>query len=222
MMYALSSVSLAREYLTAKRDVVDAGYAYEIQWQVRVKDVELTAQRFAEEAAWVVLSTGMSAAVVKRLFPSIRRAFRSFDTQDVVHYEPEVRADALRTFRNKSKVDGIIEIVKVANRLGSGALRHELNSAPRQFLLGLPWIGPVTWLHLAKNLGVPVAKPDRHLSRIAACVGRPSVQDLCEDIGMWLGEPVAVVDVVLWRWATLHSKVCLQGCSSQLHPPRVL
>ncbi len=60
----------------------------------------------------------------------------------------------------------------------------------------------VTWRHLAKNLGMPVAKADRRLVRLAAAAGRDCVDVLCEEISAWLGEPVAVVDVVLWQRPT--------------------
>ena len=67
------------------------------------------------------------------------------------------------------------------------------------FLRALPYIGPVTWRHLAKNLGARVAKADRHLVRPAAATDRPNVDTLCDEIPGWLGKPVAVVDVVLRR-----------------------
>jgi len=38
---------------------------------------------------------------------------------------------------------------------------------PHAFLMSLPYVGAVTWRHLAKNLGLPVAKADRHLVRLA-------------------------------------------------------
>jgi hypothetical protein len=81
----------------------------------------------------------------------------------------------------------------------------------------LPYVGPVTWRHLAKNLGAPVAKTDRHLVRLAA--GRPSVDVMCDEIGRWLGEPVAVVDIVLWRWSVPHAQDCREPRDGLPHRP---
>jgi hypothetical protein len=65
----------------------------------------------------------------------------------------------------------------------------------------MPYIGPVTWRHLAKNVGVAVAKPDRHLVRLSIALGRSSVDELCHEIAELVADPVSVVDVVLWRWS---------------------
>jgi hypothetical protein len=87
--------------------------------------------------------------------------------------------------------------------LGASGLRRALLE-PEPFLRSLPYIGQVTWRHLAKNLGADVAKADRHLARLAQATGR-SVDALCGEIADWLGEPTAVVGVVLWRWSVLHA-----------------
>ena len=50
---------------------------------------------------------------------------------------------------------------------------------------------------------MPVAKPDRHLVRIAEGVGYDSPQQLCDVVSEIVGDPVSVVDIVTWRYATL-------------------
>ena len=57
----------------------------------------------------------------------------------------------------------------------------------------------------SSDLGLSVVKPDRHLQRIAAAAGFSSPLELCQLISDRLGEPVQVVDVVLWRYASLFS-----------------
>lgn len=54
-----------------------------------------------------------------------------------------------------------------------------------------------------KNLGIQVAKPDRHLVRIAQNYGFNDVQKFCSSISEKTNDPVSVVDLVLWRYATL-------------------
>ena len=65
--------------------------------------------------------------------------------------------------------------------------------------------GPITSVHLSKNIGLPLAKPDRHLVRLANDFGYESAEELCEQISSLVGDSVAVVDVVLWRYATITS-----------------
>jgi hypothetical protein len=74
---------------------------------------------------------------------------------------------------------------------------------PVRELRKLPFIGPVTRYHLAKNLGIDVVKPDRHLTRLATTLGFRSAENMCTVIGRAVGEPAAVVDIVLWRYCSL-------------------
>jgi hypothetical protein len=207
---ALSTDDLVHAYLAAKRSVVDSGYAHEIAWQAATGP--LTPQRFVQEAAWVILCTGMSEAVVGRLFPQFIEQLGALSPDWLALHAPTARKRALRIFSHERKIESILHIADTARTLGPDGLRHEMED-PESFLRGLPYIGPVTWRHLAKNLGAPVAKADRHLTRFAKIVGRRSVDDLCAEISTWLGDPIAVVDIVLWRWSILHARDCGRLCS---------
>lgn len=207
---------LAKRYVAAKRVVVDAGHADEIAWQARAGQEAVTPRRFVREAAWVVLSAGMSEGVVRSRFPAVSHAMHDFDPAGMVSRRPEVREAALAAFGHVRKIDAILDIGRVAQALGQNGLAERL-ADPEPFLVTLPYIGPITWRHLAKNLGAPVAKADRHLVRIAAAAGRADVDSLCDEIAGWLGEPVAVVDLVLWRWAVLHGPHCLGPCDGVPH-----
>jgi len=213
----MATDDLVVRYLLAKRAVFEAGHAAEIAWQARAGGARLTAAAFVREAAWVVLSAGMSEAVVRAKFPALDRALRSFRPERIAADPFAVRAAALAVFGHERKVDAILSIAATARELGDAGLRARLEEDPEGFLRGLPYIGPVTWRHLAKNLGAPVAKADRHLVRLAAATGRPDVDTLCDEISGWLGEPVAVVDVVLWRWAVLHAAACPAPCDGLPH-----
>jgi len=86
---------------------------------------------------------------------------------------------------------------------------------PVEFLDTLPMIGEITKKHLARNLGIDCAKPDRHLIRLAAQSGYGSsnkvseqtkaVDRMCLDIHNEIGgsEKIGVIDVVLWRACNL-------------------
>lgn len=213
----LPSERLVRAYLIAKRHVLDGGYGDEIAWQFGAGDGPLTAARFTEEAAWVVLSAGMRESVVRSVFPRLTAACGGFDPAWIVAHRADVRAACLAIFGHEAKIEAILDIAATAKALGEDRIRDKLQD-PERFLMSLPYVGPVTWRHLAKNLGAAVAKADRHLVRLATVAGRDSVDVMCEEIGRWLGESVAVVDIVLWRWSVLHARYCRQPCDGLPHP----
>lgn len=207
---------LVRVYLQAKRLVVDGGYEYELAWQGRVGREPLTTSAFVQEAAWVVLCSGMSESVVRAKFPALTASLGGFDPAWIVRRRAAAQAAALKVFGHRRKIEAILEIASTAQTLGPVGLGKAM-ADPEPFLTGLPYVGPVTWRHLAKNLGVPVAKADRHLSRVAAAAGRSSVDRLCTEISQSLGEPVAVVDIVWWRWSVLHAARCAGPCAGLPH-----
>lgn len=215
-----STSELVTAYVVAKREVVNAGYIDEIAWQrhVRLSDVNPTS--FTREAAWVILSAGMRAAVIQRRFPQLAAVLHQWDPHAIVEDQQAVQK-AFELFAHASKINAIRSAAATAATLGTHGLVAALRADPRGFLTTLPYIGPVTWAHLAKNLGVPTAKADRHLERLTRACRRSSALDLCGEIGSWLEEPTAVVDVVLWRYATLHANRCARlGCPGIPHPLR--
>lgn len=210
-----STDELTRSYLRAKRAVIDAGYAEELRWQSDRRLQDITDVEFVRQSAWVVLSAGMRETVVRAVFPSIGEALHHFVPPQICS-DPRTRSAALRVFRHERKIDAILSLVRIAEQLGTSGLRQELASGASSLLHGLPYMGPATTRHLAKNLGIPVAKPDRHLVRITESFGRASTEAMCDEIGSWLEEPVAVVDIVLWRWATIHQRQCDRATCSKL------
>jgi hypothetical protein len=80
---------------------------------------------------------------------------------------------------------------------------------------GLPFFGVASTAHLRMNLGLPTAKPDRHLVRIAARWGYSDVQAMCHAICSYTGDDIRMVDRVLWyssiRKATARRGQALSG-----------
>jgi hypothetical protein len=208
---AVDTHALVRGYLTAKRAVIDHGHIDEVIWQAEVATVPVTAASFTREAAWVVLNAGMRESVVRGLFGRLATALFEFDPRRIVENPEEARDSALLIFAHRRKIEAIVQIAQIANSAGTRRLRQELRD-PEPFLRALPYIGPITWRHLAKNLGADVAKHDRHLVRLSAAAGRPSVDEVCAEIAEWTGDPTSVVDVVLWRWALIHAQKCGRAC----------
>lgn len=208
---------LVSAYVVAKHEVVRAGHLDEIADQRNACLAAIDHISFTREAAWVVLSTGMREQVIRSLFGRLGEALHHWDPHEKAGDE-RAAARALTVFRHPGKITAIRSIAGTVAGLTRSELREQLQDDPKTFLLRLPFIGPVTWAHLAKNLGTPVAKADRHLVRLARACRRASAADLCSEIGSWLSEPISVVDVVLWRYAVLHARYC----SSRPCPPHVL
>lgn len=207
----ISSDELVRIYLDAKRQVIERGYIDEIAWQYSTGPI--TPDRFVREAAWVILGSGMSESVIGNLFSRFAAELGNFRPGWLAVNTEIARLGALSVFNHERKIDSILEIARTAHALGTDGLRRCMLE-PEIFLQRLPYIGPVTWRHLAKNLGIPVAKADRHLVRLAQMLGRSSVDDLCEEVSAWIGDPVPVVDIVLWRWSALQKRSLWQRLTS--------
>jgi hypothetical protein len=69
---------------------------------------------------------------------------------------------------------------------------------PMLVLAELPFIGPVTVYHLAKNFGSDTAKPDVHMERLARRENT-TTHKLCRRLANQTGYRIATIDSVLWR-----------------------
>lgn len=196
--------AVASAYAKAKSTIIAAGFADEIVWQEAASSAPLTEKRFLEEAAWVILSSGMRETVIRKKFPEISRCFFRWDSAQRIDRSAETCfQSALRCFNHPAKIRAIIEVARRISAKGFDQLQAEVKADPIQAVKQFPFIGPTTCYHLAKNIGAQVAKPDRHLRRIAEVCGYDDVQMFCKEIAGFVGDPVPVVDIVLWRYATL-------------------
>lgn len=191
-------------YLLAKNTVLAQGFAYEIEWQDRLSFPEIDESHFLREAGWVVLSCGMRESVVRMKFPALSVAFCNWSSAgEIARHASKCKKRALRVFAHAGKVDSIVEIARLVESCGFVNFKDKIASGGTIFLQSLPFIGPITCYHLAKNLGLDVVKPDRHLLRISALAGCGTPAELCERISNVTGDRVSVVDIVMWRYATI-------------------
>lgn len=193
-------------YLTVKDAVIAQGFAWEIDWQAERRLDRVQESDFLRESAWTVLSTGFRESVVRRFFEPLSEAFLGWHSAVLIHgSRARCKRAALHVFSNERKVNAILDIAAIVAECGFETIRSRIKEDGVSFLQTLPYIGSVTAFHLAKNLGLPVVKPDRHMQRIARAAGFGSPHELCEVIVDRVGDPIQVVDVVLWRYATLFS-----------------
>jgi len=184
---------------------MQTGYSEEIQWQESVSFEHLTEKDFLTEYAWVVLASGMREAVVRSKFPLVSQCFYHWSSAQAIARDARecVRA-ALEVYGHEPKIRAISSTaVRLADE-GFHNFKKRLIDQPLSELRSLPYIGPITQYHLAKNIGLGVAKPDRHLTLIAQLFRYPTVEEFCEAVARESGAKVAVVDLVFWRFATLN------------------
>ena len=200
----LDTGQLAAAYLDIKEYLVRVGYADEIDWQADVCFEDTTESDFLREAAWVVLSAGFRESVLRRHFHRISEAFLCWcSAAEIVAEAADCRRRAMSVFAHSRKIEAIAEICDRVARCGFREVKGSIRTHGVGFLQELPFVGPVTSHHLAKNLGMDIVKPDRHLTRIARVAGYESPREMCSQIVHVVGDTLGVVDLVLWRYATL-------------------
>jgi hypothetical protein len=191
-------------YRFAKEVVMEKGYREEILWQERLDFEHLDETTFLREIAWVILSSGMREKVIRGLFPAISDCFYNWESsRRIVRNQRTCLRKALRIFNNRAKISALVSAARMIDQSGFQEMKDNVSRDPSGTLTKFDFIGPVTFFHLAKNIGLQVAKPDRHLVRISRNGGYDDVQEFCRQISIATGDSIPVVDIVLWRFATI-------------------
>lgn len=161
--------------------LIEAGYSELIEWSETVSAPK-DADEFAEHTVFVICNSGMAnrvAAPISERCISALREGRSAATE-FGHPGKRKAIDQIWAWRGPL----------YAMYLGS--------TQKLEFLATLPWIGPVTCYHLAKNLGAEFAKPDVHMERLARR-DKTTTHKLCAKLAKATGYRVGTIDTVLWR-----------------------
>lgn len=170
-----------KRFQRLERAIHAAGLSYIIDWSETVV-APRTAEEFAAETAYVICNSGMRQSVATVIHQRCMEAVQA-------------GGSATDVFGHPGKAEAIDVIWR-----DRGALFADFVTADDKvaFCDALPWIGPVTRYHLAKNFGVDVAKPDVHLERLARR-DRTTTEKLCARLAKQSGYRVATVDTILWR-----------------------
>lgn len=174
----------AAEFLTLVQMIRDAGHGDDVDWSENVQPPD-TPEAFALEAIFVIANSGMHHVAGRRIYERVRAAL-------------ELGKAAGEVFGHVGKAGAMNRIWRDRVALFREWEASEGAEAQLAFLEALPWIGGITKYHLAKNFGADVAKPDRHLQRLADREG-VTAQQLCDRLAAATGYRAATVDVVLWR-----------------------
>ena len=175
---------MATYYNKIKIMIIDKGYENEIMWINNIPN-PVNKDLFFKEFSWVVINSGMKNTVAEKIF----KKFWNYNSPDF----------SAINHPNKNKA-----LKKVYERLDLYFLHFTKSKNKLMFLKSLPHIGDITKYHLARNLGLNYAKPDRHLVRISNLFKYPNVQEFCKKISVLTKDPIGLVDLVLWRFATLY------------------
>lgn len=195
---------LAAAYLAAKSFVLKAGFEAEIDYQEECSISRTGEPDFLREGAWVILSSGMRESVIRVKFPGVSDAFGHWRSAAwITQRITRCRRSALEVFGHMGKVEAIINLARRVHESGINEVLHQVSTQGIAYLRTFPFMGPATAYHFAKNLGLDVVKPDRHLVRISKAAGFETPWDLCNAIGEVVGEKRSVIDLVIWRYATI-------------------
>lgn len=195
---------LAEAYLSAKISVLHSPYAAELV-TIRPSPDAITESEFLRELAWVILSGGMAERIIRLKFTPISESFLYWTSAAEISERVEICvASALEHFAHNGKINAIAAAAKLITNTSFEAVKEKVIANPVLELQKFPYIGPVTALHMAKNIGISIAKPDRHLTRLSKAAGFDQVLDFCNCIASFVGDDVPKIDMVLWRFATLH------------------
>lgn len=181
-------------YQAAKNHCIDNGYIFEISMVKNRRFEDMTPDLFFKAFVYVVLNSGMKNQIAHLIYEKFIIAFGN---------NPFVGLNNIRSGLNVIGHPGKREAIRDAfyqYRQWFMVLKKKKTLDEQLcFLESLPWIGPITKYHLARNLGLDVAKPDRHMSRVAGFFGFDDVQEMCRQLSEQSGDRIGVVDVVLWR-----------------------
>lgn len=163
-------------------------FNHELEWIEGLKNSDMTDDKFFTEYIWVVLCSGFSVKGARKIMDEL---LDNFDL-NVVKHPLKRKAIEIGLKNYKDWFKSVQELKSDEEKLS--------------FLKTLPHIGDITKYHLAKNIGLDVAKPDVHLTRVASGFGFNDVQDMCQVITDKTGDEKRKVDQVLWRYCEQHPK----------------
>jgi hypothetical protein len=194
-------MSIFKFYDKARREIDRCGYATEVLWQASRCPENVSESFFLREAAWVIYCSGFRESTVRKYFNAISLCFCDWESAVEITVNSELCImSAASVFNNVLKHRAVAEIASIIAGCQFSNFKVQLLRNPLVVLQALPYIGKVTSVHLAKNIGFDFAKPDRHLLRIGSVFGYSCVQKMCDDVSRHSGDSVKVVDIVFWRY----------------------
>jgi len=198
------------DYFRGALAFVNEFYPEDLNRIMSTKFETLQPTDFFREYMWCVYTSGFNAKVVSRMFPILQDIYRPLD--DVfanfkVNIDSVAMAHhALAICNNKRKVKSIIDMAFKGGqeiKKSSWSIYRDTKLSSPDKLKELPFIGPITCYHLARNIGLLYyVKPDLHLNRMAINWKFEGPVELCRSIQKEFNLPLGIIDLVLWYSAS--------------------
>lgn len=155
--------------------------------------------------AHVVLVSGYRYRNLETLGDELKRAFKGYDIDAIARSPDQVRRAALHVFNHEGKVGAIISMAQYLARNDWVQFKARLTGPSHLAKIeSLDRLGNVTKYHLARNIGLDYAKPDRLMRRIAKefdyTEDNPGVFAMVGTIQEATSERPGVIDIILWRY----------------------
>lgn len=182
------------EILTFYKKAID--FVLNTKYKKEFEDVnkrhfsDCTAEKFLSQYAYVVINAGMKNQVAEKIFERLCK-------------------DGIETLNHKDKKKAIMQVSENYKQIFEQLQKITGDLGKIEFLKQLPWIGDITKYHLARNLGIDCAKPDRHLFRLAEKYGFANTHEMCDYIASHTGDRIGSIDVILWRYINLNGIKCI-------------
>jgi hypothetical protein len=180
------TASLLSYYRRARGVVMGSPHAHEVSWYQSLQPERVTESEFLRETAWVILCSGFSERAVRRVFSYVSLCFCDFESAAYMHLRANACImTAARRYAHMPKLQAVASAAAfVAQWRDFSEFRRELLRDYDTLLRNIPYIGPITVRHLAKNIGFDVAKRDRHLVRVGERFGYSDVDRMCLDLSV--------------------------------------
>lgn len=208
--YKLSLTDSYSDYFSKSFEFVNQYYKEDFDRISNTRFESISVEKFYQEYCWAVCTSGFNAKIVskffEKLFFSLKPLQKVIASNDKNVNTLDVVVESLSCFNNKRKIKAMIDCAFI---LGENVEKYsweeyrntKLNSPDK--LEALPFIGPITCFHLARNIGLlNNVKPDLHLVRMASNWGFNSSQDLCIAIQKQFDLPLGIIDLILWYGAS--------------------
>lgn len=177
-------MSIVEFYNQAKQDIIQKGYKQEIDYVEKRYFDDVTPYNFQKEFVYVVCNSGMKNQVAEKIYKNYLE-------------------NGISAINHPGKKKAIEQAERYYDIWFEILQDLKTDDEKVEYLEVLPFIGEITKYHLARNLGIDCAKPDRHLVRIAEKYGYDDVQAMCQHLSNVTGDRIGTVDIVLWRYSNL-------------------
>ncbi len=148
---------------------------------------------FASEVIYVILASGFSQKTAKKKYFEIVKYLQTLGSNEVD------LAVLLSIFNNKNKMSAIKKVWVNKKNLSDSYYQLKDDKSRMKFLLNLPFIGPITQNHIARNLGINTVKPDVWIMRLSEALGYKNYHQMFEEIHKSTDYPIGYIDVILWK-----------------------